>query len=77
MLAGLPGPVKAIREASPQALHHLTQVDQVNQLATACEADADLGFMARRGQLEGEREWSAGTPRIGEATRQAAARTPT
>ena len=26
------GPVKAIREASPQALHHFTQADQVNQL---------------------------------------------
>ena len=44
---GLGGPVKAIRDASPQALHHFTQVDQVNQLAAAREADADLGFMAR------------------------------
>ena len=32
-LADLPGPVQAIREASPQALHHFTQADQVNQLA--------------------------------------------
>ena len=44
---GLDGPVKAIREASPQALHHFTQADQVNQLVTASEADPDLGFMAR------------------------------
>ena len=31
-LADLGGPVKAIREASPQARHHFTQADQVNQL---------------------------------------------
>ena len=37
----------AIREASPQALHHFTQADQVNQLVGASEADPDLGFMAR------------------------------
>ena len=47
VIADLPGPVKAIREASPQALHHFTQVDQVNQLVGASEADPDLGFMAR------------------------------
>ena len=46
-LADLGGPVKAIRDASPQALHHFTQADQVNQLVGASEADADLGFMAR------------------------------
>ena len=46
-LADLGGPVKAIREASPQALHHFTRFDQVNQLVSASEADADLGFMAR------------------------------
>ena len=40
-------PVAAIRAASPQALHHFTQADQVNQLVSASEADADLGFMAR------------------------------
>ena len=43
----LDGPVKAIREASPQARHHFTVADQVNQLIGASEADADLGFMAR------------------------------
>ena len=46
-LADLGGPVKAIRDASPQALHHFTRFDQVNQLVSASEADADLGFMAR------------------------------
>ncbi len=46
-LADLPGHVKAIREATPQALHHFTQADQVNQLVTAREADPDRGFMAR------------------------------
>ena len=46
-LADLPGPVQAIREASPQALHHYTRFDQVNQLVGASEADPDRGFMAR------------------------------
>jgi hypothetical protein len=46
-LADLPGPVKAIRDASPQALHHFTQADQVHQLVGASEADPDRGFMAR------------------------------
>ena len=46
-LSGLDGPVKAICEASPQALHHFTRFDQVNQLVSASEADPDLGFMAR------------------------------
>ena len=43
----LGGPVKEIRESSPQALHHFTQADQVNQLVGASEADPDRGFMAR------------------------------
>ena len=47
VVADLDGPVKAIREATPQARHHFTQADQVNQLVSASEADADLGFMAR------------------------------
>ena len=47
VIADLPGPVKAIREASPQARHHFTRFDQVNQLVRASEADPDLGFMAR------------------------------
>ena len=41
------GLVPAIRNASPQSLHHFTQADQVNQLVAASEADPDLGFMAR------------------------------
>ena len=46
-LSGMGGPMKAIREATPQAVHHFTQADQVNLLVRASEADADLGFMAR------------------------------
>ena len=45
-ISGLDGPVKA-RQHSPQARHHFTQADQVNQLVGASEADPDLGFMAR------------------------------
>ena len=44
---GLDELVVAFREVSPQARHHFTQADQVNQLVSASEADADLGFMAR------------------------------
>ena len=47
VVSGLDGPVKAIREATPQALHHFTQADQVNLLVNASEAEPDLGFMAR------------------------------
>ena len=43
----LDGPVKAIHGTSPQAFHHFTQADQVDQLVSASEVDADLGFMAR------------------------------
>ena len=39
--------MKAIRESSPQAIHHFTRFDQVHQLVSASEADPDLGFMAR------------------------------
>ena len=47
VIGGLGGPVKAIRDTSPQALHHFTRFDQVNQLVSASEADPALGFMAR------------------------------
>ena len=47
VVSGLNGPVKAIRDASPQARHHFTQADQVNLLVNASEADPDMGFMAR------------------------------
>ena len=46
-LADLDGPVKASRDATPQAVHHFTQADQVNLLVGASETDPDLGFMAR------------------------------
>ena len=41
------GELVPIRDASPQARHHFTRADQVNQLVGASEADPDLGFMAR------------------------------
>ena len=47
VVADLDGPVQAIRDASPQARHHFTRFDQVNQLVSASEAEPDLGFMAR------------------------------
>ena len=47
VFGGLDGPVKALRDATPQAVHHFTQADQVNQLVGAREADPDMGFMAR------------------------------
>ena len=37
----LSGPVAALRDASPQARHHFTQADQVNQLVSASEADPE------------------------------------
>ena len=46
-LSGMGGPVKSIRDATPQAVHHFTRFDQVNQLVSASELDPDLGFMAR------------------------------
>ena len=47
VFGGLDGPVKALAKSSPQALHHFTLANQVNQLVGASEADPDLGFMAR------------------------------
>ena len=46
-LSGLPAPVAAIRDDSPQARHSFTVADQVHQLVSAREADPNLGFMAR------------------------------
>ena len=46
-LAGLGDPVKVIREVAPGARRGFTQVDQVDQLVSASEADPDMGFMAR------------------------------
>ena len=45
-LSGTGRAVKAL-QPSPQARHHFTRADQVNQLVSASEADPDLGFMAR------------------------------
>ena len=39
--------MKALRDYSPQALHHFTRFDQVDLLVRASEATADTGFMAR------------------------------
>ena len=39
--------MKAFREYSPQARHHFTRFDQVEQLVRASEATPDTGFMAR------------------------------
>ena len=44
---GLNEPMKENLQTSPQAVHHFTLADQVNQLVTASEADPDRGFMAR------------------------------
>ena len=41
------GTVKKALQPSPQALHHFTRFDQVDQLVGASEADPDWGFMAR------------------------------
>ena len=45
-LDDLPGPDQALHPA-PKARRSFTVADQVNQLVSASEADADLGFMAR------------------------------
>ena len=47
VLSGLDGPVKTIREATPQAVHHFTRFDQIDQLIEAGEDDPDTGFMTR------------------------------
>ena len=41
------GRLKEVFQSSPQALHHFTRFDQVDQLVAASEADPDLGFMVR------------------------------
>ena len=47
VFSGLNGPVKALREATPQVRRGFTQADQVNQLVGASEADPERGFIAR------------------------------
>ena len=39
--------MKALREYTPQARHHFTRFDQVEQLVRASETIPDTGFMAR------------------------------
>ena len=46
-LAGMHGPVRAIREPEPPARRGFTVADQVHQLVSASEADPERGFMAR------------------------------
>ena len=45
-LAYLPGSVQALIPSRPTQ-RHFTRFDQVNQLVSASEADAERGFMAR------------------------------
>ena len=46
-LSGMGGPMKALRDASPQARRGFTVADQVDRLVWASEAAPDRGFMAR------------------------------
>ena len=39
--------MKTLRKYSPQAQHHFTRFDQVDQLVRASEATPEMGFMAR------------------------------
>ena len=47
--SGPDGAVKAIRETSPQALHHFTQANQVNQLPRRITTSARINFEHRKG----------------------------
>ena len=47
VIADLDESVTKALQLSPQARHHFTRADQVDQLVGASEANADLGFMAR------------------------------
>ena len=49
VVSGLDGPVKETREASPQARHHFTRVDQVNQLPRRITTSARINFEHRKG----------------------------
>ena len=53
---------KALRDATRQSRHHFTQADQVNQLVSASEVDADLGFMAQLLALCSLPRTNPGTP---------------
>ena len=47
VISDLMSPLQKTRAPVPQALHHFTRFDQVDQLVEASEADPDMGFMAR------------------------------
>ena len=47
VVGSLGGPEENAPKLSPQARHHFTQAEQVEQLVGASEADPDIGFMAR------------------------------
>ena len=47
VIADLPGPIQAFREAEPPARRGFTVADQVDRLVSASEANPDMGFMAR------------------------------
>ena len=44
-LPDVPAPTR--RERAPQTRRHFTQLDQIDQLVAARDADPELGFMAR------------------------------
>ena len=73
-ISHLDGPVKKLRDATPQAVHHFTRFDQVNQLIEASEADPDMGFMARLMALC-PAHCPAPTPATGCSTRGSTGRT--
>ena len=43
-LGDLDGPVKALRDDSPQARYHFTQADQVNQLVSGFRRALDAAY---------------------------------
>ena len=47
VFSGQGGSEQALQGSSPQAIHHFTRLDQVDQLVWASEEDPDMGFMAR------------------------------
>ena len=50
-LSGMGGPVKAIRDASPQAVHHFTRFDQVNLLGSFESTDSASDLQPSKGAL--------------------------
>ena len=64
-LSGMGGPMKSIREASPQALHHFTQADQVNLLVGASEARWQKQDRVEREVLQGNHQPSGATLEVG------------